>query len=236
VSDPDSADYLRFKSVSEIAAMIGGSDTEIHDVAAWLTSLDGYVSNSLSVSPLRDHVTARFLPARPESFDHTVPSHIDGVEFVVRNDPLQHHRPTTSAEAAHRHREVGAAAGMGYTIKAQKEAYGIPVDLEATNDATTQMVWGPGTFGYSKTQLFAFKESQCPKLNMDKVVFDTANHGTLHSTPVPSMPTCHRPPTTVFMLSRCRHSQIRSCFLRSIGSLPSHAACYARPSLDWVLM
>ena len=84
------------------------------------------------------------------------------------------------AASAARVRSGGAAADaarMGYDIKSQKAAYGIPVDLEATNAATTQMVWGPGTFGYSKVQLTAFKMAQCPKLNMDKVVFDTANHG-----------------------------------------------------------
>lgn len=86
----------------------------------------------------------------------------------------------THADTPKRVRAGGGSADavrMGYDIADQKKAYGIPVDLEASNAATTQMVWGPGTFGYSKTQLAAFKLTQCPKLNMEKVVFDTANHG-----------------------------------------------------------
>merc|ERR1712048_475064 len=39
------------------------------------------------------------------------------------------------------------------------------------------MVWGPGTFGYSESQLKSFKSKQCPLLNTDKVKFDTENHG-----------------------------------------------------------
>ena len=38
-------------------------------------------------------------------------------------------------------------------------------------------MWGPGTFGYSKLQLESFKVTQCPGLNMDKITFDTENHG-----------------------------------------------------------
>ena len=36
---------------------------------------------------------------------------------------------------------------------------------------------GPGTFGYSKSTLESLKQSQVPLLNMDKVRFDTQNHG-----------------------------------------------------------
>merc|ERR1712070_793758 len=68
---------------------------------------------------------------------------------------------------------------LGYTVSNIKSAYGIPTDLQASNDATTQMVWGPGTFGYSKMQLHSFAQEQCPLLNEDKIVFDTKNHGTI---------------------------------------------------------
>ena len=39
------------------------------------------------------------------------------------------------------------------------------------------MVWGPGTFGYSPEQLAAFKSEECPGINLDKIKFDTINHG-----------------------------------------------------------
>ena len=35
-------------------------------------------------------------------------------------------------------------------ISSSLQAYGIDTDLAVTNDETLQMVWGPGTFGYSK--------------------------------------------------------------------------------------
>ena len=61
---------------------------------------------------------------------------------------------------------------MLYDIAAQKQAYKMPENLTATNPHTLQMVWGPGTFGYSKTQLALFKKEQCPLLALDKVHTD----------------------------------------------------------------
>ena len=52
----------------------------------------------------------------------------------------------------------------------------VPADRAATS--ALQMVWGPGTFGYSPTRLADFKREQCPGINLDKVHFDTKNHGT----------------------------------------------------------
>jgi len=64
-----------------------------------------------------------------------------------------------------------------YTVERIKKAYGIPADLKASNPKTLQMVWGPGTFGYSERQLESFKSQQCPLLDLDTVKFDTKNHG-----------------------------------------------------------
>jgi len=72
---------------------------------------------------------------------------------------------------------VASGVGDGYTIAKIKEAYGMPTDLQASNETTSQMVWGPGTFGYSPTALAFHKYTQCPLLNMKKVKFDTENHG-----------------------------------------------------------
>ena len=69
---------------------------------------------------------------------------------------------TSAASAAGEQAKVDAAS---YTIKNIKTAYGIPTDLSATNDATLQMVWGPGTFGYSPASLKKFAREQvmrCP--------------------------------------------------------------------------
>lgn len=48
----------------------------------------------------------------------------------------------------------------------------MPTDLSATNPKTLQMVWGPGTFGYSVSGLEQFRDAQCPLLNVDKVHVD----------------------------------------------------------------
>jgi len=52
------------------------------------------------------------------------------------------------------------------------------VDYQATNPNTTQMVWGPGTYGYSPADLEVWKAENAPLLNTKKVLFDTPNHGT----------------------------------------------------------
>jgi tripeptidyl-peptidase-1 len=69
------------------------------------------------------------------------------------------------------------ATAAGYNVASVKRAFGIPTNLKATNASTLQMVWGPGTFGYSETQLLEFKMTQCPLLNMKAISFDTKNHG-----------------------------------------------------------
>jgi len=126
------------------------------------------------VSALRDTVTATFHSGNLHSSLNDIslkkPS---AVEFVMRKEPR------SEMEQFEPERLGGAdPEGLGYTVSNIKSAYGIPSDLQASNDATTQMVWGPGTFGYSKSKLSSFKEQQCPLLNEDKIVFDTENHGT----------------------------------------------------------
>ena len=41
VSDPDSPEYLRFKSVDELEGIIGAPQSDISEASAWLASLDG---------------------------------------------------------------------------------------------------------------------------------------------------------------------------------------------------
>jgi hypothetical protein len=42
------------------------------------------------------------------------------------------------------------APGGVYAVDAVKKAFGMPTDLKGSNDTMLQMVWGPGTFGYSR--------------------------------------------------------------------------------------
>lgn len=72
-----------------------------------------------------------------------------GVILVTRRDFSV--PPASDTNAMARSRKPARAAdnftAAAYSVSEQKQAYGIPVDLQASNDATLQMVWGPGTFG-----------------------------------------------------------------------------------------
>ena len=103
-------------------------------------------------------------------------------DFILRRDEYNDKRNTQEKGNKHdimrENKKINNSQGSGYSIGNQKKAYGIPVDLVATNETTLQMVWGPGTFGYSEDQLRELKASQVPLLNLSKVHFDTKNHGT----------------------------------------------------------
>ena len=173
VATPASAEYLQHRSVSAIAAIIGAPAADVAAVASWLRANGGA---SVEVSPLRDCVSAVFSEGahRFSLGRNGVPTR-DGrrpaaVRFLVRRDAAP------AAAAAERPRPAVASV-TDPTVAEIKAAYGIPVDLQASNDLTTQMVWGPGTFGYSPTDLAAFARAQAPLINTGKVHFDTANHG-----------------------------------------------------------
>jgi len=177
ISDPQSAEYLQHQSLPELADLVGASQKDVSLVSQWLLNIG---ATGVRVSNLRDTVTASFpvattstntsqwtMKGLPHQATHPLP-----FDFVLRRDPLP---KTTNASI----RKKGPGRTLvGYSIGDQKKAYGIPVDLTATNPAGLQMVWGPGTFGYDPADLERFRDEQCPLLNLEKVKFDTANHGT----------------------------------------------------------
>eukprot|EP00929_Paragymnodinium_shiwhaense_P025351 TRINITY_DN15355_c0_g1_i1.p1 TRINITY_DN15355_c0_g1~~TRINITY_DN15355_c0_g1_i1.p1 ORF type:complete len:571 (+),score=111.53 TRINITY_DN15355_c0_g1_i1:319-2031(+) len=176
ISDPDDAMYLKHRTIDQVSALIGASDEELRAASSWLLS-KGATRDSLRVSPLRDSVTATFPSAGGEAkgkqfFSTIAAEKPAAIEFVVRRDALEN-EAVPQGQAP-----LETDEGFGeYTVSNIKKAYGIPTDLAASNETTLQMVWGPGTFGYSKTKLGIFKATQCPQLNMDKIKFDTPNHG-----------------------------------------------------------
>lgn len=179
IANPRSPKYLQHLTAEDVAGLIGATDRDIDEVQSWFEGL-GAKASSIQISALRDTVTATFPGAARASLGSPLFSagrRPTSVEFLVHRGELA----VGAAAADHPpplRRALGAASGgADYTIGAIKEAYGIPVDLEASNATTLQMVWGPGTFGYSKVQLALHKATQCPKLNMAKVSFDTENHG-----------------------------------------------------------
>jgi hypothetical protein len=179
IATPGTAEYLSHKSLEEIASVIGASDSELSTVTQWLEKAGGY---DVTVSSLKDSVSARF-GDKTHSLtlaEHGVPhkaSHPKAVEFIVRRDDLKQEEgldhPIEAAVARH----LVANGDEAYTIDNIKKAYGIPNDLQATHDETLQMVWGPGTFGYSPAKLAIQKKTEAPLINMEKILWDTENHG-----------------------------------------------------------
>jgi len=169
VADPDSKEYLQHMSLEQLASTIGATNAEVTETRNWLLSL-GAIPSSIAVSALRDTVAATFPPAASSIRNvFQAEGRPSAVEFTVRRDP------NSPALPRPRHNTLGATES--YSIGNIKEAYGIPASLQASNPKTLQMVWGPGTFGYSTSDLKRHKDTQCPLLNMDKIKFDTQNHG-----------------------------------------------------------
>eukprot|EP00041_Stephanoeca_diplocostata_P039946 m.1638211 g.1638211 ORF g.1638211 m.1638211 type:complete len:561 (-) comp27282_c0_seq1:102-1784(-) len=176
IATPGNKNYLQFLSRDDVASMIGAQQQDIDSTITWLSATLGVHHSDISVSPLRDAVVVSIDDGTATPAHHTLPSTVD---FIIRKEShasLPAGTPQGNASGTDQKRFRGV--DIGYSISDQKKAYGIPLDLEASNADTLQMVWGPGTFGYSKSELLAFKLEQCPKLNMDKIKFDTANHGT----------------------------------------------------------
>lgn len=165
ISTPGNPSYLQHLSLEQVRHLIGASPESIDLTVSWLRS---HGATSVSVSATRDFVTAEL----PDGAQLSVDQPPLAVDFVV------HQKPLSEQPKPYKYKRKAEKEPLNtYTIGAQKTAYGIPADLCAVNEKTTQMVWGPGTFGYSKSTLEALKDSQVPLLNMDKVKFDTQNHG-----------------------------------------------------------
>lgn len=180
VSDPDHANYLRFLSLPEIASIIGATDEHIQQAQEWLVGLGAEVS-SIRVSSLRDTVTATLPPSYQVEAEVTT-GWFKAVS-AARPAPVEFIVSRWVGEVGGKSQRARRAAAeprseKTYSVSAIKAAYGMPVDLQASNPATTQMVWGPGTFGYSRQDLEVFKSQECPLLNTSRVSFDTEYHGT----------------------------------------------------------
>jgi tripeptidyl-peptidase-1 len=184
IADPSHPRYLRHLTLDETAALIGASDQSIEEATAWLMSL-GAQTSSIRVSNLRDSVSVTFsadnrtMVASSQEAKSFLTAVSRGkpacVLFVVRRDSRQ--EPTLKWRDDRAKQAPASSVGASYTVPNIKASYGIPTDYQAKNATTLQMVWGPGTFGYSTQQLKRFKYAQCPLLHTEKVLFDTDNHG-----------------------------------------------------------
>ena len=176
VSTPSSPNYLKHLSLGDVSALVGADAEDLDSTIDWLRKLG---ASSVQVSGLRDAVTAQF--ATQTAWSGSVPSKKtwpQAATFVLRRDPKSQTSPERIHQASGRAARSQAFAESGsYTVPNIKKAYGIPLSLAAKNESTTAMVWGPGSFGYSKIELESFRASQCPGINPDKIKFVTAAHG-----------------------------------------------------------
>jgi tripeptidyl-peptidase-1 len=189
IADPASTEYLQHLSRRELTDLIGAEPLDIAAARGWLRALG---ATGISVGPLQDSVTGTFASeAAARASGHwqhwsmnaagrwlpALNNHTRPLDYVLRRDGsvATGAKPTTNTVM--RRPAVAAEGGlathnMQYDIAAQKHAYKMPVNLTATNPRTTQMVWGPGTFGYGKGGLEGFRDAHCPLLNVDKVKTD----------------------------------------------------------------
>merc|ERR1711935_677508 len=129
ISTPGHLEYLNFASRHALSALIGADDASIANASFWLTS---FGAHSVSVSPLRDAVTADFEPSA-QLPGWIPPNNHPSLRFdyILRRDG----EPNVAISRV----QATAVLNGGYSIANQKKAYGIPVDLTATNSSTLQM-------------------------------------------------------------------------------------------------
>ena len=160
--EPRSPRFQRHLSLADCRDALGASATDLDAVAAWLLASG---ATTASPSALGDAVVAHFDEAAPPPLDDA--RRPAAVEFVVTRRPRDPTASAPSAPSGSRSAKISSAGTKGvsagyseYTVDEIKGAYGVSRRLVAQNATTTQMVWGPGTFGYSSYELEAFAEEQ----------------------------------------------------------------------------
>jgi hypothetical protein len=182
IAEPQDEHYLQHLSIEEVGGMLAAADEDVAAARSWLESMG---AEKVRVNVFRDTVTGLFESEErvraSKHWDHwsknsggvflpAPTNHSRPLDYILRrdamvasNDQNALQRPTWRATED---------SGRAYDIASQKKAYQMPADLTATNPKTLQMVWGPGTFGYSPARLAAFRDEQCPRLNVNKVHSD----------------------------------------------------------------
>eukprot|EP00958_Prasinococcus_capsulatus_P014522 scaffold1533_cov388-Prasinococcus_capsulatus_cf.AAC.5 len=205
VATPDSPEYLHHRSIETLSHFTEAGSEIIAATEEWLKKL-GASSTEVSplrdvvVGRFENHYDAPGISNMKMSGDSVssrsgsllwtasgLPhksNHPYDFDFVLRKElsasqPLLSRGRGGSRSSAQPvgHNHLFEAPDEGYTVENMKKALGVPVDLQASNAASLQMVWGPGTFGYSPAELAEFAREQCPLLNLTRVKFDTKNHG-----------------------------------------------------------
>jgi tripeptidyl-peptidase-1 len=158
---------LKFLTLLQVKDIVGVETNLANSVSDWFHQIG---ADSVEISAIGDTVTARFQPGHEFESSSRFPTHNFTFDFLIRRDTKRSKQTKKSASKS-------IFTGGTYSVSNQKQAYGIPETLAATNESTLQMVWGPGTFGFSLSQLEDLRDSDVPLLNVSRVTFDTKNHG-----------------------------------------------------------
>jgi len=174
IADPRSPLYGKHLSVEELAAIVGSEQQIIDDVTNWLEiSLN---ARDVRLSPTRDYLFATIpdllVADRLVHHTHTiVPSHLrDSIDLVFRSrsgpslpsSPRSSRLQCGSELRPRSSKNFESSKKRGTTLGSpinQKQAYGVPLDLQGTNPKNIQMVWGPCTYGFLQTDLAQFYQT-----------------------------------------------------------------------------
>ena len=172
--------YGHYVSPEQLDEMLRPSPNAVKAVRSWLGDVVGCAlvdDGARFAHTLRCRLEPSYVATtRPPTPPHAVQLLLD---FVVLEAPRR------DAVGASLRSRLPAAFSSGVTPTQARAQYGLP---EATrgggvNSTTSQMVWGPGTFGFLRSDLSSFYTQYCPDCKVgsgdgtDLLSYDTANEG-----------------------------------------------------------
>lgn len=169
VSDPNSPTYGRYLAPEELRSMIGAETHDVRQVSDWL--LRHGATAPFEVLATGDYLLCYAPASKVLGIIRDAPSMLPGlVDVVVRADPdavslasdlealhtaESAGRATSHPKSAGRKLRGPAPATLGGP-NTQRSAYGIPSGERGSAPSNSQMVWGPGTYGFLDSDLESF--------------------------------------------------------------------------------
>ena len=168
VADPSSPSYRAFRSREQNLMLPAPGSWDA--ARRWLVTAGADVSG-VGATPSGDSIKAR-IACNTSTLAPPVPAPLRAhVDYAVLLRP----RASISQAMPPGRLQHTAAQGSNFGPTRQKQAYGVPPALKGTNSNNTQMVWGPGTFGFRKADLQMFFSTYAPASSVDDVSLDIHN-------------------------------------------------------------
>lgn len=119
-------------------------------------TLDAVVAHRLIRGNIDDQLTSSH--GAPECVTLVLPAHTTHTTEVTM--PSAAFRSQEQQQQKHQQQQQQQMSADGLASPpVQKTGYGVPANLRCTDSKTTQMVWGPGSYGYSTSDLAQFYEA-----------------------------------------------------------------------------